>query len=74
MNIIVIIKTLLQIVSFLMRKADEAQLKELGKDELVKEQLADLVARTATAKEIADRFHNMSDSDIDDFLRDKFRD
>lgn len=74
MNLIVIIKTLLQIVSFLMRKADEAQLKELGKDELVKQQLTELVTRTATAKAIAAEFANKSDADIDDFLRDYYRD
>ena len=74
MNIIVIIKTLLQIVSFLIRKADEKQLKELGKDELVKQQLTELVARTDVAKSIAAEFAAKSDADIDDFLRDHYRD
>lgn len=74
MNIIVIIKTLLQIVSFLMQKADEKRLMELGKDELVSKQLADVVARTGTAKVIAAHFAAMSDDDVDKFLRDYYRD
>lgn len=74
MNIIVIIKMTLQLVSFLIRKADEAQLKELGKDELVKQQLTELVTRTGSAKAIAAEVAAMSDDDIDKFLRDHYRD
>lgn len=74
MNVIVIIKTLLQLVSFFVRKADEAQLKELGKDELVTAQLKDLAARTSIAKSIAADLLRVDDDTIDDLLQDYYRD
>lgn len=74
MNVISIIKMLLQLVSFFVRKADEAQLRELGKDALVTQQLKEITARTLVAKEIAAEFASKSDADIDAFLRDHYRD
>lgn len=73
-NVIAAIQALLAVVSLLMKWADEQQLKELGKNELVQQQLTDLVARTGSAKVIADQFAAMSDPAIDEFLRDHYRD
>lgn len=74
MNVVVIIKTLLQLVSFFIRKADEAQLKELGKNELVQQQLTELVKSTGVAKAVAQEIAGMSDDAIDEFLRNHYRD
>jgi hypothetical protein len=73
-TIIGIIKVLLQLVSFLMQKADEKQLKELGKDELVQQQLVDMLHRTGLAKQISEDVDKLTDDAVDKQLSDFYRD
>lgn len=73
-TIAAIVQLLLTVVTLLIRKGNEAQLKELGANEVVQKQLTELATSTGIAKQLSEKWKSASDSDVDDFLRDKFRD
>lgn len=72
-NIVTIIRLLLSVVSLLIRRADDAKQQEIGKDELIREQLAGMAVRLRIAKEIDVSVSSMSDDDIDRVLQSYYR-
>lgn len=73
-TIATIVQLLLGIVSLLLKKANDSQIREIGRNEVIQQQLQELATRTGIAKQIAEDWSRKSDSDVDKFLRDKFRD
>lgn len=69
-----IIKGLLTIVSLLMKWADEQQLKQIGADENVKQQLAEMAIRTRVAKRIDLGSEHYTADDIERILHKHYRD
>lgn len=74
MDWIAIVRLLLGIVNTVVQRLDDAKQQEIGKDAVVKEQLEGLVKSLGHAKFIDDRVDRMSDADVDNVLRNDFRD
>lgn len=71
---IALIQILLSVISMIMKRANDQQLIDLGRDQRVKEQLEQLVVRTGVARQIAEKVSDMPLSDIDTILRKHYRD
>lgn len=68
------IQLLLQIVLKIMDHMDDKEQQRIGEDRAVKRALAKIVERTQRAHDIDDESRTWSDADIDDRLRDYWRD
>lgn len=67
------IRLLLSVVSLLMKWADNATQQKIGEDRYVNDVLVQLAQRTLAAKQISVDVGNMSDTDIDKFLQQYYR-
>lgn len=69
-----IIRALLEIAVFFLGKLNDHEQQKIGEDRAVKKALTELTIRAGVAKEISDASRNWSRADIDERLRDYYRD
>ena len=74
MSIVTIIRLLLGIVNMLLKRANDHQQQELGRDRNIKNNLANILVRVRTGKRIDAESERYTDADIDRILQDSFRD
>lgn len=74
MNIVAIIRLLLNIVSLLIQRADDKKQQEIGRDKQIQNSLQEILKRGELAKRIDLASQGYSSDDVDSVLSEYYRD
>lgn len=69
-----LVKALLQLVILFVQRMDDEKQRQLGRDEIVRKSLAELVVATQSAKAVDVASASWTVDDVNRILRDSFRD
>lgn len=74
MDIVAIIRLLLSVTDWLMKQASDAQQRRIGRDGEILRNAEKIVRRAQIAKQIDNEFEHLGANDVDERLREYYRD
>lgn len=74
MNMLALIRFVLELANFLLRRLDAQEQQKIGEDRVIKKSLTELVLRTDVAKAVADASREWDRAELDERLREYYRD